>query len=99
MMTRVDLRALAQDRPVHFMGVGGAGMYPLAELLLRSGGKVSGCDMKESVALNDLGALGGEVSVGHDAGHVQTASALVVTAAVPADHPEIQAARGACIPR
>ena len=98
MKARLDLRALAADRPVHFMGMGGAGMYPLAELLLRSGGKVSGCDMKESVALMDLGALGGAVSVGHDPAHIGTASALVVTAAVPGDHPEIQAARAAGIP-
>ena len=46
MKARLDLPALAADRPVHFMGVGGAGMYPLAELLLRSGGKVSGCDTR-----------------------------------------------------
>jgi UDP-N-acetylmuramate--alanine ligase len=95
---RVDLRALADERPVHFMGVGGAGMYPLAELLLRSGGRVSGCDVKESEALRELAALGGTVSVAHDAGHVSGASALVVTAAVPSDHPEILAAREAGIP-
>lgn len=98
MNARVDLRALAQDRPVHFMGVGGAGMYPLAELLLRSGGKVTGCDMKASEALRDLGTLGSDVSVGHDAAHIGDASALVVTAAIPADHPEIAAARAAGIP-
>ncbi len=90
---RIDLRALAEDRPVHFMGVGGAGMYPLAELLLRSGGKVSGCDMKESQSLGDLEALGGRVSVGHHQAHAADASAVVVTAAVPPNHPELEAAR------
>jgi UDP-N-acetylmuramate--alanine ligase len=95
---RTDLRALAAERPVHFMGIGGAGMYPLAELLLRSGGKVSGCDMKESQALSDLGRLGGSVSVGHDPAHVSEASAVVMTAAVPLDHPELAAARQAGIP-
>jgi UDP-N-acetylmuramate--alanine ligase len=98
MNASLDLRALSMDRPVHFMGVGGAGMYPLAELLLRSGGQVSGCDMKESQAVRDLAALGGDVAVGHDAGHISDAAALVVTAAVPADHPEIVAARVAGIP-
>jgi UDP-N-acetylmuramate--alanine ligase len=98
MNPRIDLRVLARERPVHFMGVGGAGMYPLAELLLRSGGKVSGCDMKESQPLRDLAGLGGEVSVGHDPSHVAGAAALIVTAAVPADHPEIRAAREAGIP-
>jgi len=95
---RLDLRALPANRPVHFMGVGGAGMYPLAELFLRSGRQVSGCDMKASKALQDLEALGGRVSVGHDAAHVEDAAALVITAAVPADHPEIAAARTAGIP-
>jgi len=98
MNARIDLRALAAERPVHFMGVGGAGMYPLAELLLRSGGGVSGCDAKQSRALADLAELGGSVSVGHDPAHIAAASALVVTAAVPADHPEVQAARAAGIP-
>ncbi len=98
MSGRVDLRALATTDPVHFMGVGGAGMYPLAELLLRSGGRVSGCDMKDSAALRALADLGGVVRVGHDGEHVRGASALVVTAAVPSDHPEIVAARQDGIP-
>lgn len=98
MRTRVDLRALSSERPVHFMGVGGAGMYPLAELLLRAGGKVSGCDAKESRAVQELRRLGGDVSVGHEAAHTESASALVVTAAIPANHPEIVAARDRGIP-
>jgi UDP-N-acetylmuramate--alanine ligase len=97
MKARLDLRALAADRPVHFMGVGGAGMYPLAELLLRSGGKVSGCDSKDSPSLQALAALGATVSVGHDEAHVEDAAALVVTAAVPQDHPEVMAAKRAGI--
>lgn len=94
----VDLRALAQDAPVHFMGVGGAGMCALAELLLRSGGKVSGCDLKESRALDDLRALGAEVTMSHDAAHVADASALVVTSAVSASHPELLRAMEQGIP-
>lgn len=97
MKARLDLRALAADRPVHFMGMGGAGMYPLAELLLRSGGQVSGCDSKDSVPLRALAALGATVSVGHAEAHVEDAAALVVTAAVPQDHPEVLAAKRAGI--
>lgn len=85
----VDLRALAARGPVHFMGAGGAGMVALAELVLRSGGEVSGCDLKESVSLRDLAARGATVAVGHDAAHVDDATALVMTSAVPADHPEL----------
>jgi len=96
--TRLDLRALAADRPVHFMGMGGAGMCALAELLLRHGGRVSGCDVKPGAALRDLEALGAVVHVGHDAAHVGGASVLVVTSAVPTDHPEVRAAQEAGIP-
>lgn len=98
MSARVDLRALGADRPVHFMGVGGAGMYPLAELLLRSGGRVSCCDLKASPALDDLRDLGADVFVGHASDHVRDASAVVFTAAVPDDHEELVAARASGIP-
>ena len=93
-----DLRALARDRPVHFMGMGGAGMCGFAELLVRTGGRVSGCDQKESAAVADLARLGAAVSLGHDAAHVAGASALVITSAVPQDHPEVVAAHRAGIP-
>ncbi|MDR0787952.1 MAG: UDP-N-acetylmuramate--L-alanine ligase [Gemmatimonadota bacterium] len=96
--TTIDLLSLAREAPVHFMGVGGAGMEPLAELVLRSGGQVTGCDMKDSGARTGLEEAGASVSVGHDPAHVAGCSALVVTAAVPADHPEIMAARAAGIP-
>jgi UDP-N-acetylmuramate--alanine ligase len=98
MSRRADLRALAAERPVHFMGVGGAGMCAIAELLVRAGGRVSGCDQKHGAALDDLGRLGVQVHVGHDASHVARASALVITSAVPKDHPELEAARRAGIP-
>ena len=94
----VDLRALAREQPIHFVGVGGAGMFALAELLLRQGGRVSGCDLKESQALDDLRALGAEIHVGHDEVHVEQVSALVVTSAVPADHREMLRARERGIP-
>jgi UDP-N-acetylmuramate--alanine ligase len=95
---RIDLRALAAERPVHFMGIGGAGMCALAELLLRRGGRVTGCDAKASDATRSLERLGASVHVGHDPAHVTGASALVITSAVPADHPEVVAAREAGIP-
>lgn len=97
-MKAIDLRALAAERPVHFVGVGGAGMCALAELLLRSGGRVSGCDVKDSRSLRDLAELGGEVHIGHDPGHVQDAGAVIATSAVPGDHTELEAARSLGIP-
>jgi UDP-N-acetylmuramate--alanine ligase len=80
------------------MGVSGAGMISLAELFLRSGLSVTGCDLVPEPARRTLAPLGGEVLEGHDPAHVEEASALVVTAAVPPDHPEILRARELGLP-
>ncbi len=93
----MHLFAPVDPRPVHFMGIGGAGMGALALLAHRRGVAVSGCDRDPSGAA-DLAALGVPVHAGHDAAHVAGARAVVVTAAVPADHPELAAARAAGIP-
>jgi len=88
----------AAGGPVHFMGVAGAGMIALAELLLRSGRAVTGCDLLPDPASRALKSMGGTLYQNHDASHVEDASALVVTAAVPPDHPEILRARERGIP-
>ncbi len=84
-------------RPIHFMGIAGAGMSALAELFLRRGASVTGCDIDPSGA-PDLARLGLEVINGHDAAHVGNARAVVVTSAVPRDHPELARARALGIP-
>ena len=91
------LRSLATRGPIHFMGVCGAGMAPLAELVLRSGGSVTGCDLAGGPAetLTDLGL---HFTRGHDPLHVESAAAVVVTSAVPSGHPELDAARARGIP-
>jgi UDP-N-acetylmuramate--alanine ligase len=95
---RVDLQALSQDGPVHFMGVAGAGMSALAELIAHGGGQVTGCDLRPSAAGDGLRSRGTPIFQGHDASHVAEAVALVVTSAIPASHPEIEAARARGIP-
>ena len=92
------LRSLAARGSVHFMGVGGAGMAPLAELVLRSGGSVTGCDLAHGRAAETLARLGMDFSQGHDTSHVERAAAVVVTSAVPPGHPELAAARERGIP-
>ncbi|MFN8670345.1 MAG: UDP-N-acetylmuramate--L-alanine ligase [Gemmatimonadaceae bacterium] len=84
-------------RPVHFVGVAGAGMSALAELFVRRGVSVSGCDAHLSDG-GDLARLGLALREGHDPSHVAGARALVVTSAVRRDHPELEAARAAGIP-
>jgi len=94
----VDLRALAAQGTVHFMGIAGAGMSALAELVLRSGGHVSGCDTNPGEVGKSLEALGAKVVRGHDPSHVESAIAVVMTAAVPATHPELVHARERGLP-
>ncbi len=84
--------------PVHFMGIAGAGMVALAELFLRSGYPVTGCDLQPDSVARALSSLGCQVVQGHEPGHADQASVLVVTAAVPRDHPEILRARELGIP-
>lgn len=84
-------------RPVHFMGIGGAGMAALALIARHRGVAITGCDTDLAGAA-DLAALGVDVQQGHEPGHVTGTRAVVVTAAVPPDHPELVRARGAGIP-
>jgi UDP-N-acetylmuramate--alanine ligase len=79
-------------RPIHFMGIAGAGMSALAELCARRGARVTGCDQNPSGA-PDLKRLGIDVSEGHDAAHIGGHRALVVSSAIRKDHPEIARAR------
>ena len=98
MSTPAGLRALAERGPIHFMGVGGAGMAPLAEMVLRSGATVTGCDLVASRAAEALARMGVAFARGHDPSHVEMAAAVVVTSAVPEDHPELAAAWSAGVP-
>ncbi len=93
-----DLLALSRTGVVHFVGVAGAGMASLAELVLRGGGRASGCDVNPGETGDALRALGAEVWQGHDPVHVATAVAVVTTAAVPQEHPELAEARRRGIP-
>ena len=83
-------------RPIHFVGIAGAGMSSLAELFLRRGVPITGCDANPGGA-EDLRRLGVAVTA-HDPAHVAGARALVVTSAMPKDHPELVRARELGIP-
>lgn len=90
---------LSDPRPVHFVGIAGAGMSALAELLVRRGVRVTGCDASPPAeTLRDFERVGLDVLVGHSPTHVAGSRALVITSAMPKDHPEISAARAAGIP-
>ena len=85
-------------RTIHFVGIGGAGMSGIAEVLHNLGYGISGSDLSESATVQRLRGLGLRVAIGHDAAHVQDADAVVISTAVRADNPEVLAARARHIP-
>src|SRR2546425_6894993 len=93
----MTLFAPGDPRPIHFMGIGGAGMSALALLAKQKGVAITGCDTDPSGAA-DLAALGVRIWRGHDPGHLDGARAVVVTAAVAQEQPELERARALGIP-
>jgi UDP-N-acetylmuramate--alanine ligase len=94
----LDVPDLSGIGLVHMVGIGGAGMRNLARLLLARGIAVSGSDMKESAGLAELQRAGAEVWVGHEAGHVGDADAVVISSAIREGNPELEQARRRGIP-
>jgi UDP-N-acetylmuramate--alanine ligase len=93
----MPLLTSADPRPVHFVGIAGAGMRALAELFARRGVAVTGCDAAPG-DVEDLRRLGITVYAGHDPAHVDGARALVVSSAVPRTHPELARAHERKVP-
>jgi UDP-N-acetylmuramate--alanine ligase len=85
-------------RHIHFVGIGGAGMSGIAEVLLNQGYRISGSDLGESSATRRLVGLGAEVFKGHDARYIEGADAIVTSTAVKADNPEVVAAHAKLVP-
>ncbi|MBP9219688.1 MAG: UDP-N-acetylmuramate--L-alanine ligase [Sterolibacterium sp.] len=83
---------------IHFVGIGGSGMSGIAEVLANQGYEVSGSDLGLNAATQRLSALGVRIVQGHEAAHVATADAVVVSTAIQPDNPEILAARERKIP-
>lgn len=89
---------LSVPRRVHVVGVGGAGMSAIAEVLAAMGHDVTGSDLKPSAGLERLEALGVAVTVGHAAANLGQAELLTRSTAVPDRNPECRAAAEAGIP-
>ena len=83
---------------IHFVGVGGAGMSGIAEILHNLGYVVSGSDQSDSATTRRLASLGIRIDIGHDAGNIAGAEAVVTSTAVRADNPEVIAARAKRVP-
>jgi UDP-N-acetylmuramate--alanine ligase len=85
-------------RRVHFVGIGGAGMSGIAEVLVTLGYQVSGSDLSASAATRRLASLGAKVTVGHSPQNIEGADAVVISTAVGPDNPELAEARKRRIP-
>ena len=83
---------------IHFVGIGGAGMSGIAEVLHNLGYAISGSDLADSATLRRLAGLGIATHVGHAAAHIEGADAVVTSTAVQSDNPEVLAARERKIP-
>jgi UDP-N-acetylmuramate--alanine ligase len=90
--------AMGRIRRTHFVGIGGAGMSGIAEVLVNLGYLVSGSDLRESAVTRRLSGQGVAVQIGHHAGHVADVDVVVVSSAVKDDNPEVVAAREQRIP-
>lgn len=87
-----------RDVGIHFVGIGGIGMSGIAEVLLNLGYPVSGSDLHESDVTRRLTTLGARIAFHHAAHNIEGADVVVVSSAVKADNPEVQAARGRDVP-
>jgi UDP-N-acetylmuramate--alanine ligase len=86
---------LSEPRRIHVVGVGGSGMSAIATVLVAMGHTVSGSDARDSAVLAGLRRAGVSTVVGHAAANVAGVDVVAASTAVPADNPELSAARAA----
>src|SRR5690625_6256204 len=98
MRKRRAISLMHRTRNIHLVGIGGAGMSGIAEVLINLDFQVSGSDLRRSPAVVRLERLGAEIHIGHAAGNLGEADVVVVSGAVDAGNPEIEAARQRRIP-
>jgi len=100
MITTLQHKKLTMRRVerIHFVGIGGAGMSGIAEVLLNLGFEVSGSDLAAADSVERLRTLGARVAFGHHADNLGQADVVVASSAVAADNPELEAARQSRIP-
>jgi len=91
-------QGMGRVRRVHFVGIGGAGMSGIAEVLHNLDYEVSGSDLRENAVTRRLRDMDITVCIGHDAGNVADCDVVVVSTAISTDNPELVAAREQRIP-
>ncbi|CAI8153168.1 MAG: UDP-N-acetylmuramate--L-alanine ligase [Pseudidiomarina mangrovi] len=96
--TVVSIPEMRRVRRIHFVGIGGAGMGGIAEVLLNQGYQIAGSDIAENTNTQRLREFGAEIFIGHQASNVKGADVIVVSSAIKADNPELVAAAEQFIP-
>lgn len=89
---------LEGKKHIHFIGIGGSGMYPLAQILHAKGYFLTGSDNNETETLQAVRNMGIPVTLGQRAENIEGADLIVHTAAIMADNPELIAARASGVP-
>ncbi|EKE85333.1 UDP-N-acetylmuramate--L-alanine ligase [Idiomarina xiamenensis] len=96
--TIVNVPEMRRVKRIHFVGIGGAGMGGIAEVLLNQGYQISGSDIAENANTHRLRQLGACIAIGHHQNNVSAASVVVVSSAIAATNPELQAAQQQRLP-
>jgi len=94
----LDINILKDKKHIHFIGIGGSGMYPLAQILHGQGYYLTGSDNNETETLDAVRNMGIPVFIGQRAENIEGADLIVHTAAIMADNPELMAARASGVP-
>lgn len=94
----MDINILKNKKHIHFIGIGGSGMYPLAQILHSQGYFLTGSDNNETETLDAVRKMGIEVFIGQRAENIQGADLIVHTAAIMEDNPELMSARQSGVP-
>lgn len=97
-MKVISIPEMRRIKNIHFVGIGGAGMCGIAEVLLNQGYCISGSDLKASETTRRLTSLGAKVFIGHKAENIQGVDVVVVSSAINSANPEIVEARNNRIP-
>jgi UDP-N-acetylmuramate--alanine ligase len=95
---RYAAEAMGRMRCLHFIGIGGAGMNGIAQVMLNLNYQVTGSDIRANAATDRLQEQGASIYIGHAAENVKAADAVVISSAVKDDNPEVIAARAQRIP-
>lgn len=97
-LVRQTVPEMRRVRHIHFIGIGGAGMSGIAEVLLNEGYQISGSDIAENAITSRLSALGAKIYFSHQASNIEGASVVVISSAIKPDNVEVMAAKEKRIP-